>query len=144
VIAAMPPEHVGRQIVRLAARLDMPADEISGLVVDAVTQPSRPSDPLGQPPMSPSSSGPRLPPSTRPAADAGERVPGGPGLGSGPPVRPGNAVAGRNPAQRARAGFPVPLTQSLRAPSPTPASPAGSPAGKAPGLADPGPARRHA
>lgn len=147
IVATMPPEQIARQIVRLAAQVDMPAGEISGLIIDAVIQrvrqPSRFSDPLGPSATSQSSSGPRLPRSDPPAA-AGEEVPGRPGPSSGPPVRPDNAAAGRNPAQQARAGFPVPLTQSLQAPSRSPASPAGSAAGKAPGLADPGPARRHA
>jgi DNA primase len=56
VVATLPPDQVPRQVVRLAARLHLPASEISGIVVDAVLERSqkragvvRHTAPVGQP-----------------------------------------------------------------------------------------------
>jgi DNA primase len=121
VIASLPPEHIVRQIVRLVARLDMPAGEISDLVIDAVTSPShhRPG---------------------HPATTAIEQADQPPVTGPTNTHAAGRASAGNQPlsaAQRARAGFPVPLSPHLRAstgpspssgpPSPGAASVAGQP-----------------
>jgi DNA primase len=118
VVASLPPDQIGRQIVRLVARLDLPAGEVSDLVVDAVTHPSR--YVVTRPPVA-SPTGAAHPP---PPAD--------------PRIRP---QPGETPVptalQRARAGFPAPLTLQPPRSAATPPRPA-APAAAAP------PVRRHA
>lgn len=119
VVASLPTEQIGRQIVRLVARVGLPASEISDLVVDAIASPScRATRNLDQADPTPP---------TR-AADT---------LAAAPPSA---AAAPVSAAQRARAGFPVPLAQHLRASASPPA------AGPASSVGDPPAAglRRHA
>jgi DNA primase len=116
VIASLPPEQILRQIVRLVARLDMPAGEISDIVIDAVTSPShhRPG---------------------HPATTAIEQADQPPVTDPANTHAAGRASADTQPlsaAQRARVGFPVPLSPHLRAsagPSPSsgPPSPGAAP-----------------
>lgn len=100
VIAAMPPEHVSRQIVRVSAQTGLDVHTINNLVLEAVTSPSR----------------------THRTHIAQTRPPALPGPTSVPPrtVSPAGAVASssQSAAQRARAGFPVPLNASLHPPAP--------------------------
>jgi DNA primase catalytic core len=102
VIAAMPPEHVSRQIVRVSAQTGLDVHTINNLVLEAVTSPSR----------------------THRTHIAQTRPPALPGPTSVPPrpVSPAGAVASssQSAAQCARAGFPVPLNASLRPPAPAP------------------------
>jgi hypothetical protein len=90
VIASLPPEHVARQVGRLVSRLELPYQEVNDMVIEAVCNPGR----QGR------------------QADlwsTSERV----RLLSPPPIG-----VGQTAPQRARAGFPVPLTQALRAAMP--------------------------
>ena len=125
VVANMPTEHVGRQIVRLVTLLDLPASEVSDLVVDAITSPSR------------SATASRRP-------DDGRRPTG---LADTPTTGPAHEAAGPlSAAQRARAGFPVPLTSHLRRPAAAPPA-AGlptAPYARVAGSAPPVGVRRHA
>lgn len=110
VVAAMPPEHVSRQIVRIIVHTGLDARTVTDLLIDAVTNPS--------PYRSPSNTKIH-PPLARPHAAAAAL----PGPVSGPPrpVSPARAVAStsQSAAQVARAGFPVALNASLRPPTPT-------------------------
>jgi DNA primase catalytic core len=113
VVAAMPPEHVSRQIARVSAHTGLDVRTVSDLVVDAVSSPSRTRSSGGA-----AETGPPL---ARPHGAATARA--GPVAGpvAGPAGRaPARAVAGtsQSAAQRARAGFPVPLHASLRPPAP--------------------------
>jgi len=101
VVAGMPTEHVGRQIVRLVTLLDLPPGEVGDLVVEAITAPSRSAAASRRPGRRTHPTGLADPPTTGPAPEA-----------AGP----------LSAAQRARAGFPVPLTSYLRS------SPVGPPA----------------
>jgi DNA primase len=110
VIASLPPEQIVRQIVRLVARLDMPAGEISDLVIDAVTSPSHPRP-------------------GHPATTAIEQADQPPVTDPANTHAAGRASAGTQPlsaAQRARVGFPVPLSPHLR-PSAGPSPSSGPP-----------------
>jgi DNA primase len=119
VVASLPPDQIGRQIVRLVARLDLPAGEVSDLVVEAVTQPSR--YVATRPPVaSPTGAAHQPPP-------ADLRIRPQPGETTVPTA-----------LQRARAGFPAPLT--LQPPGSAAAAP---PRPAAPAAAAP-PVRRHA
>jgi len=54
VIAALPAEHVGRQVTRLAAQLDLPTAAVNELVLDVVTDPHTDAAvPHAKPPDSP-------------------------------------------------------------------------------------------
>ncbi len=109
VVAAMPPEHVSRQIVRIIAHTGLDARTVTDLLIDAVTSPSSyrsPSNTKIHPPLaSPHAAAAALP---------------GPVSGPPPPASPARTVASTNQsaAQRARAGFPVALNASLRPPAP--------------------------
>jgi hypothetical protein len=110
VVATLPPEQIGRQIVRLVARLELPPGEVSDLVVDAVTHPSRHGDTRSTvaSPRGTSHQPPPVDHHLRP--QAGE-----------------TAVPAA--VQRARAGFPAPLTlqsAGCAAAALRPASPAAS------------------
>jgi len=96
VVAAMPPEHVSRQIVRIMAHTGLDAPTVTDLLIDAVTSPS----------------------SYRSPGDA-EALPG-PVSGPPRPASPARTVAStsQSAAQLARAGFPVALSASLRPPAP--------------------------
>jgi hypothetical protein len=37
IVATLPPEHVARQVARLAQRLDLPPNEVTDMLIDAVT-----------------------------------------------------------------------------------------------------------
>ncbi len=89
VLATLPAEQVGRQVARLASRLDLPMAAVTELVVDAVTSPTWAATHAG---------------SVRPL----ERnlYPGGASRATAPPTA----------AQRASAGFPVSLQASLHPP----------------------------
>jgi len=109
VVAAMPPEHVSRQIVRIIAHTGLDARTVTNLLIDAVSSPSSyraPSNAKIHPPLA------------RPHA-AAAALPG-PVSGPPPPASPARTVASTNQsaAQRARAGFPVALNASLRPPAP--------------------------
>jgi len=97
VIATLPTEHIGRQVTRVATRLEIAPATVTGLVADAVAN-TRPAVEL-----------PVRPPSRVPTAPAPGPEPPAPATNSQPP-RPVSA------AQRARAGFPIPW------PAPAPAS----------------------
>jgi len=109
VIATMPPEHVGRQIVRVAAHTGLDTQMVSRFVIDAVTSPDRTRS-TGDTQTHPQLARPH---------DAAEAIPGPVGVPS-QPASPGGAVAAasQSAAQRARAGFPVALHASLRPPAP--------------------------
>jgi len=92
VIATLPAVHVGRQVARLAARLDLLTGTVTDLVVEAALSPSRRT----------THAGPRSAPLPSPAPD---------------PSRASTAVAAPTAAQRASAGFPVSLHTSLRLPA---------------------------
>jgi DNA primase catalytic core len=113
VVAAMPPEHVSRQIARVSAHTGLDVRTVSDLVVDAVSSPSRTRSSGGA-----AETGPPL---ARPhdAATATAGPVAGPVAGRAGRA-PTRAVAGtsQSAAQRARAGFPVPLHASLRPPAP--------------------------
>jgi len=100
VIAAMPPEHVPRQIVRVSTQTGLDVHTINNLVLEAVTSPSR----------------------THRTHIAQTRPPALPCPTSVPPQpdSPEGAVASssQSAAQRARAGFPIPLNATLRPPAP--------------------------
>ncbi len=121
VVAKMPPEHVSRQIVRVAAHTGLDSPMVSDFVLDAVTSPSR----------TPSTGDAEIPsPPARPYGAAAAL----PKPVSVPPrpSSPARAAASTNqsPPQRARAGFPVALNASLRPPAPAPlgtSPPAGPP-----------------
>jgi DNA primase len=120
VVAAMPPEHVSRQIARVIARTGLDAPTVSGLVVDAVMSPRHRRHFGGAAGSSP--------PLARPSG----ATPAARGPVAGPPrPAPARAVAvtSQSAAQRARAGFPVALDASLRPPAPAGlgASPPASP-----------------
>jgi DNA primase len=106
-VATMPTEHVGRQVARVSALTGLDTATVSGLVVDAVTSPSRAPSP-GR------AHGTVAARSHSPAATArASRV-------AAHPVPPSRAVvaSSQSAAQRARAGFPVPLHAGLRPPAP--------------------------
>ena len=105
VIAALPAEHVGRQVTRLATRLLLPVPTVNQLVLDAVTDPHN------------DAAVPRA------AAHPPDRPPG-----HKVPRTPGNA------AQLAQAGFPVPLSQIPRG-TPGPVTRPAPPAANQPGAA---------
>jgi len=109
VVAAMPPEHVSRQIVRIIAHTGLDARTVTDLLIDAVTSPSSyrsPGDAEIHPPLA------------RPHA-AAAALPD-PVSAPPPPSSPARALApsSQSAAQRARAGFPVALDTSLRPPAP--------------------------
>ena len=111
VVARMPAAHVSRQIARIAAHTGLAAGTVSDLVVDAVTAPDR------------------RPGRRDPEAHATAPWPA---VAAQPPVAastPAGAVvelaqtrpassSGQTAGQRARAGFPVALSASLRPPAP--------------------------
>lgn len=102
VVVTLPTDQVPRQVVRLAAKLHLPASTVSGMVVDALTDPAR--TPTGSDRRASAVQQPELPPwsaSIRPAPAPARRATGGT----------------LTPVQRARAGFPSPV---LAAPSATP------------------------
>jgi DNA primase len=111
-IATFPPEHVARQVARLSARLELPADEVTSLLVEARSLSSDAdigladsTDPRGQRTLQTDTRGAR------------------PLRAQFPTASP--AVAGtRTAAQLARFGFPLPLQQHLQAPHrlPTPST----------------------
>lgn len=108
VVATMPPAQVARQIVRVIAHTGLDARTVSGLLVDAVTEPSRR---RGHVDPDAATAAPASAPQValqRPAA-----VPGP--VPQGAQAQP--AAAGQTAAQRARAGFPVALNASLRPPA---------------------------
>jgi DNA primase len=116
VVAAMPPEHVPRQILRVIAQTGLSARQVSDLVVDAVTDPGRPRSTTGSTTAGTTKAGspPAAPRSTaaapsRPATDL-LRPPG--------VQTEAVPVTSQSAAQRARAGFPVALKASLRPPAP--------------------------
>ncbi|CAB4896493.1 MAG: toprim domain-containing protein [Actinobacteria bacterium] len=118
VVASLPPDQIVRQIVRLVARLDLPAGEVSDLVVDAVASPSR----YG---------------ATR-STSAGPKVAAHPASAADPLVRhQTDQTAVPTAVQRARAGFPATLTLQPPGSAVAPSRPA-APAAAAP------PVRRHA
>ena len=88
VIATLPAEHVGRQVTRLAARLDLPIATVNELVLDAVTD---------------SQNGAAAPFRAEALSLNGADGRAAPALGQA--------------VQLAQAGFPVPLSRSLRAAS---------------------------
>lgn len=109
VVAAIPPEHVSRQIVRIIAHTGLDARTVTDLLIDAVTSPSSyrsPSDAEIHPPLG------------RPHAAAAALS--GPVSGPPRPASPARTVAStsQSAAQLARAGFPVALNASLRPPAP--------------------------
>ena len=103
VVVTLPAEQIPRQVVRLVARLHLPAAEVTGMVVDALVDPAR------------TTTG-----TVRPArAEREPRLADAPGQGLG---LAGQAVGGTaSPAQRARAGFPSPVMAAAVAPPPDPA-----------------------
>lgn len=122
LVVTLPPEQIPRQVVRLVARLHLPAADVTGLVVDALTDPAR-TPPVPVPP----SGAARQPQLT----EAPAAIPQA-------PVTAGHAAVGTpNPAQRARAGFPIPVRTEA---GPAPDFPAARPATA---TAHP-PLRRHA
>lgn len=90
VIASLPPEHVARQVGRLVSRLELPYQEVNDVVIEAVCNPTH------QRQQTDLSSTP-------------ERV---------RLVSPPERVVGQTAPERAQAGFPVPLKEALRAPTP--------------------------
>ena len=119
VIATLPADQVGRQVVRVASRLELPVPFVSEVVVDAVTSPShavldRASSTWQQPHLpAPTAVG------AKPARPAPPPVQAARTCAPGPAVGAGRAAVVPTAAQRARAGFPVKLQASLR-PPPTP------------------------
>lgn len=98
VVVTLPAEQIPRQVVRLVARLHLPAAEVTGMVVDALIDPARAT--TGAVRSARAEREPQL-------ADA-------PGQGL---VLAGQAVGGTaSPAQRARAGFPSPVLAAAVAP----------------------------
>jgi len=93
VIATLPAEQVGRQVARLATRLDLATATVTELVLEAALSPSHRTSHAGPR----SAVDPTHPPSDTTAAPS-------------PPTA----------AQRVRAGFPVSLHASLRPPGPAP------------------------
>lgn len=124
VVAAMPPEHVPRQILRVIAHTGLDARTVSDLVVDAVSSRSRPRSARGGAETGPPLARPHgaaaatrgpvaVPPNSAPAQAP---VPAG---GQAVTQAVAQAVArSQSAAQRARAGFPVPLNANLRPPAP--------------------------
>ena len=107
VVATMPPEHVSRQIARIVAGTKLGARTVSDLLVDAVTAPSRqtgdhaaPTNPPTHRPPGPSRS------AAEPAAASTAPV--------ATPVQARSVPSSQTAPQRAKAGFPVDLTTSLR------------------------------
>ena len=90
VITTLPAEQVGRQVARLAARLDLPMAAVTELVVEAGTSPTRAAT--------------RVAPLRPPERNLDQ---GSPSRSTAPPTA----------AQRASAGFPVSLQASLHPPS---------------------------
>jgi len=123
VVVTLPPDQVPRQVVRMAARLHLPASVVTELVVDAVTDPGR--NPTGP---------------TRPTAPVQQSELPAAAATPGPPADTPTQRAGAalNAAQRARAGFSSPLHLTAAAPD----LPAGRPAGAPVGAVTP--LRRHA
>ena len=107
-VATMPTGHFGRQVARVSALTGLDTATVSGLVADAVTAPSRALSPGGA-----DQTAAAQPPSAAavtpvPRVDAAHPLPS-----------PGRVVAStQSAAQRARAGFPVPLHAGLRPPAP--------------------------
>jgi DNA primase len=94
-VVTLPPEQIPRQVVRLVARLHLPAAEVTGMLVDALTDSTRRvTEPLVR----------HEAPVQQPA------LPGGPAT-VGPLPNSSSLRVDRAPsaAQRARAGFPSPL-----------------------------------
>ena len=115
IVATMPAAHVARQIARIVAHTGLAARTVSDLVVDAATAPDR----------RPDRSAPAAR-TTAPWPTAGTQPPVAASTPAGAAVdlaqtRP--ASSGQTAGQRARAGFPIALSASLRPPAPLGASP---------------------
>ena len=108
VLVTLPPDQVGRQVIRLIDRLDLSASVISGMVSDAVTDPNR--TPPGETYQTSCVPHPRV---TEPT-----------GTGNAPLVSSTQTGGGvLSAVKRARAGFPSPLKVTAAAPE----LPAGQP-----------------
>ena len=146
VVAGLPVEHVHRQILRVITRTGLDAQTVGNLVVAAVTAPSRqsgrtdgPTDDRGDsqsdpkahptpslwPPATPAVSTPAKPERPGPVTPAAAVAE----LEQPRPATSGQTGSLQTAAQRARAGFPVALSASLRPPAPATlgASPPGVP-----------------
>lgn len=100
VVVTLPTEQIPRQVVRLVARLHLPAAEVTGMVVDALIDPTRTTTGL-----------------VRPAgAEREPQLADAPGQGLDSARQAVGATA--SPAQRARAGFPSPVLAAAVAPPP--------------------------
>jgi DNA primase len=107
-VATMPTEHVGRQVARVSALTGLDTATVSGMVVDAVTAPSRTPRRGGADPTAAAQPPKAAATAPLPRVDAGHPLPAS-----------GRAVAStQSAAQRARAGFPIPLHAGLRPPAP--------------------------
>ena len=116
VVAAMPPEHVPRQIRRISAHTGLAAWTVSDLLIDAVTDPNRTlgnSGPEAHVTAHPPTSATTPPPASMPAS-----VPPAAPYPAPASVGAQSATSNQTPPQRARAGFPVALHASLRPPAP--------------------------
>jgi DNA primase len=132
VVAAMPPEHVSRQIARVSAHTGLDVRTVSDLVVDAVSSPSRTRSSGGA-----AETGPPL---ARPhgAATARAGPVAGPVAGRQAAPRPGRwpervraLRSGRGPASRAAAREPAP-SGATRTADQSPGQPVTGPAAPLP------------
>lgn len=113
LIATLPAEHVARQVARLSVRLELPAAEVTSLLVEAVSLTSDAH--IG----GPDSTDPR----GQRALPAGTR--GAWPLRAQRPTASPTGAETRSAAQLARIAFPLPLQEHLQAPHrlPTPSTP---------------------
>ena len=107
-VATMPPEHASRQIARIVAQTKLEARTVSDLLVDAVTAPSRQPGNNASPTQTPTSR-------PGPAGSTSEPASTAPVAAQ---VQARSLPSSQTAPQRARAGFPVDLTTSLRYPAP--------------------------
>lgn len=113
ILVRLPPEHIARQVARLSARLDLPAAEVTSLLVQAVSlTPETGTDGADR--------ADRRAQITLPTGARASRPP----RAQRPTPIP-SAAGSRTAAELARAGFPLPLAEHLQAPHwlPTPAAP---------------------
>lgn len=101
VVVTMPTDQIGRPVVRMVARLHLPASTVTGMVIDALTAPDR--NRTGLAGQAATVQQPEL---------TGASATSGPLPDSSPQVH-GRALS---PAQRAQAGFPAPLHVAAAAP----------------------------
>ena len=107
-VATMPPEHASRQIARIVAQTKLEARTVSDLLIDAVTPPSRQPSNHTSPTQTPTST-------PSPAGSTSESASTAPVATQ---TQAQSLPSSQTAPQRARAGFPVDLTTSLRHPAP--------------------------